>query len=326
MTASRMPVVAILGATVDEPPPEIDPAASLAELRYAGTADEVAAAIADADAVFSWGAPRAWLRDAFSTAARLRWVQSASDGVDGLLFPELASSDVVVTNARGVFDDPIAEWAIGAMVAFTTGLQASIVDQGAGRWTDGRRRDPVAGRHLVVVGPGPIGRAAALRARALGMTVEAVGRAARTDEVFGSVTGPDGLHEALGRADHVLDALPLTAATTAIFDAKAFAAMRPTAFFVNVGRGRTVDEEALIEAVRAGTIAGAALDVFVEEPLPDDSPLWSMPQVVVSPHVSGDLHGWEETVVGVFVDNLRRFVAGEPLRNQVDTEAGFGVG
>jgi phosphoglycerate dehydrogenase-like enzyme len=321
-----MPIVAVLGATVDERPPGIDPAASLAELRYAGTAEEVVGAIAEADAVFSWGAPRAWLRDAFPTAAKLRWVQSASDGVDGLLFPELASSEVVVTNARGVFDDPIAEWAIAAIVAFTTGLQTSIVDQGAGRWTDGRRRDPVAGRHLVVVGPGPIGRATALRARALGMTVEAVGRAARTDEVFGSVTGPDGFHEALGRADHVLDALPLTAATTAIFDAKAFAAMRPTAFFVNVGRGRTVDEDALIDAVRDGTIAGAALDVFVEEPLPDDSPLWSMPQVVVSPHVSGDLHGWEETVVRVFVDNLRRFVAGEPLRNQVDAEAGFGVG
>ena len=321
-----MPVVAILGATADDPPPGIDPAASLAELRYAGTADEVPGAIAEADAVFSWGAPRGWLRDAFPAAAKLRWVQSASDGVDGLLFPELTSSVVAVTNARGVFDDPIAEWAIAAIVAFTTGLQASIVDQTAGRWTDGRRRDPVAGRHLVVVGPGPIGRATAVRARALGMTVEAVGRAARTDDVFGSVSGPDDFHQALGRADHVLDALPLTAPTTAMFDAKAFAAMRPTAFFVNVGRGRTVDENALIEAVRDGTIAGAALDVFVKEPLPDGSPLWSMPQVVVSPHVSGDLHGWEEAVVGVFVDNLRRFVAGEPLRNRVDAEAGFGVG
>src|SRR6476619_8342251 len=256
MTASRMPFVAVLGATEDEPPPGIDPAAELAELRLVGTADEVPGAIAEVDAVFSWGAPRAWLRDAFPRAAKLRWVQSASDGVDGLLFPELVASDVIVTNARGVFDDAIAEWAIAAIVAFTTGLQTSIVDQAAGRWTHDRRRDPVAGRHLVVVGPGPIGRAAAIRARALGMSVEAVGRAARTDDVLGSVAGPDGFHQALGRADHVLDALPLTEATTAMFDAKAFAAMRPTAFFVNVGRGRTVDEEALIDAVRGGTIAG----------------------------------------------------------------------
>jgi phosphoglycerate dehydrogenase-like enzyme len=111
-----------------------------------------------------------------------------------------------------------------------------------------------------------------------------------------------------------------------MFDAKAFDAMRPTAHFLNVGRGATVDEDALIDAVRSGAIAGASLDVFVEEPLPPDSPLWSMPSVAVSPHISGDLHDWEGSVVGVFVDNLRRFVAAQPLRNQVDTHAGFGVG
>jgi phosphoglycerate dehydrogenase-like enzyme len=256
----------------------------------------------------------------------LRWIQAASDGVDGLLFPALVASDVVVTNARGVFDDPIAEWAIAAMVAFTTGLDTSVVDQTNRVWTDGRRRDRVAGQHLVVVGPGPIGRATATRAQALGMTVEAVGRSGRSDDVLGSIVGPDGFHEALGRADHVLDALPLTPDTHAMFDVKAFDAMRPTAHFVNIGRGATVDEDALIDAIRTGAIAGASLDVFVEEPLPADSPLWSLPTVAVSPHISGDVHDWEEAVVGVFVDNLRRFVAGEPLRNPVDTRAGFGVG
>jgi phosphoglycerate dehydrogenase-like enzyme len=111
-----------------------------------------------------------------------------------------------------------------------------------------------------------------------------------------------------------------------MFDAKAFDAMRPSAHFVNVGRGATVDEPALIDAIRSGAIAGASLDVFAEEPLAADSPLWSMPTVAVSPHISGDVQDWEEAVVGVFVDNLRRFVAGEPLRNIVDAEAGFGVG
>jgi phosphoglycerate dehydrogenase-like enzyme len=326
MSDRARPIVAVLGATADEPPPGIETALELAEVRYAAEPDDVAPAMGDADAVFSWGARRGWIEDAFADATRLRWIQTASDGVDGLLFPALAASDVVVTNARGIFDDPIAEWAIAAMVAFTTGLHTSVVDQTKGVWTDGRRRDRVAGQHLVVVGPGPIGRATATRARALEMSVEAVGRNVRTDEVLGDVAGPDGFHEALGRADHVLDALPLTPDTRAMFDAKAFDAMRPTAHFVNVGRGATVDEDALIDAIRSGAIAGASLDVFVEEPLPAESPLWSMPTVTVSPHISGDLRDWEEAVVGVFVDNLRRFVAGEPLRNPVDTEAGFGVG
>lgn len=323
---SPRPIVAVLGATAEEPPPGIGPAFELADVRYAGSTEDVPAAIADADAIFSWGARRSWLEDALAHATRLRWIQAASDGVDGLLFPALVASDVIVTNARGIFDDPIAEWAIAAIVAFTTGLHISVVDQTKGVWTDGRRRDRVAGQHLVVVGPGPIGRATATRARALGMTVEAVGRNERTDDVLGPIVGPDGFHEALARADHVLDALPLTPDTRAMFDAKAFDAMRPTAHFVNIGRGATVDEDALIDAIRTGAIAGASLDVFVEEPLPADSPLWSMPSVAVSPHISGDLHDWEEAVVGVFVDNLRRFVAGEPLRNPVDTEAGFGVG
>jgi phosphoglycerate dehydrogenase-like enzyme len=326
VNALERPIVAVLGATADEPPPAIEPAHELADVRFVGDADGVAGTISDADAIFSWGARRSWLEDAFAHAARLRWIQSASDGVDGLLFPALAASDVIVTNARGIFDDPIAEWVIAAMLAFTTGLHTSVVDQTKGVWTDGRRRDRVAGQHLVIVGPGPIGRATATRARALGMTVEAVGRSERVDDLLGPVAGPDGFHEALGRADHVLDALPLTDGTHAMFDAKAFDAMRPTAHFVNVGRGGTVEEDALIDAIRSGAIAGASLDVFQEEPLPADSPLWSMSTVAVSPHISGDIHDWEEAVVGVFVDNLRRFVAGEPLRNIVDTKAGFGVG
>jgi phosphoglycerate dehydrogenase-like enzyme len=200
------------------------------------------------------------------------------------------------------------------------------VDQRTGAWVDGRQRERLAGQHLVVVGPGPIGRATASRARALGLSVEAVGRTARYDPDLGQVAGPDGFHAALGRADHVLDALPLTDTTRGMFDAAAFAAMRATARFYNVGRGGTVDEGALIDALRTGSIAGAALDVFVEEPLPGDSPLWGMRNAIVSPHVCGDIDGWEELVVAVFVDNVRRFAAGEPLRNEVDTAEGFGVG
>jgi phosphoglycerate dehydrogenase-like enzyme len=320
------PVVVVLGATANEPPPGIETAGTSVDIRYAADGEALRDAIGEAEGLYFWRAKREWLEGAFPAAGRLRWIQTASDGVDGLLFPALVDSDVVVTNARGVFDGPIAEWVIAAILAFTTGLQTSIVDQIRAGWTDGRRRERVAGQHLLVVGPGPIGRATASRARLLGLTVEAVGRSAREDDVLGTVHGPEALHGALGRADHVLDALPLAAGTRQLFDAAAFAAMRPTALFYNVGRGGTVDESALIEALRSGAIGGAGLDVFADEPLLPGSPLWSMPNVIVSPHVSGDLPDWEDLVVDVFVDNTRRFAAGEQLRNRVDVNVGFGVG
>jgi phosphoglycerate dehydrogenase-like enzyme len=158
------------------------------------------------------------------------------------------------------------------------------------------------------------------------MSVAAVGRAPRPDDLFERIGGPDDLHPMLAEADVVLDALPLSPGTHHFFDATAFAAMKPTARFLNVGRGATVDEPALVAALEQGAIGGAALDVFEEEPLPASSPLWSLPTVIVSPHICGDFDGWERAVVDVFLDNLGRFVRGETLRNRVDTRAGFGIG
>jgi phosphoglycerate dehydrogenase-like enzyme len=323
---NHRPAVVVLGADASDPPPGIEVAAELAELRWAPGIEELVGVLPGASALFTWRVERDRLAGVWAHAGALRWIQSASDGVDGLLFPELIASGVAVTNARGVFDEPIAEWTIGAIAALTTGFAASVRDTAAGRWDDDRDRDRIAGSRLLVVGPGPIGRATASRALALGMRVEAVGRRARDDARFGRILGPEDLEAALGRADHVLDALPMTPGTERLFDAAAFAAMRPTARFYNVGRGGTVDEAALIEALRSGSIAAAALDVFEVEPLPPESPLWSLSNVIVSPHVCGDFSGWERAVVELFTDNLARFVRGEPLRNPVDVEAGFGLG
>lgn len=323
---SARPVVVVVGADVGSPPPGIDAAADAVELRYAPDAEALDRLLPDADALFAWRSDPAWLPAAWPPSPRLRWIQSASAGVDMLLFPELIESRVLVTNARGVFEEPIAEWVIAAMLAFVTGLHRSIVDQQKGEWTSGRCTERLEGARLVVVGPGPIGQATATRAIDLGMSVSLVGRRPRRHETFGDVLGVEQLHRALGGADHVLDALPLTDATRELFDAAAFAAMPSGARFYNVGRGGTVDEPALIEALRAGTIAGAALDVFAAEPLPDDSPLWTLPNVIVSPHISGDVQGWEHLVVAIFVENARRFAKGEQLANLVDKQAGHGVG
>ena len=323
---SSKPVVVILGAGRDEPPPGIEAVGDSVELRYAPDGDALAVELPHADAIFSWRTDPVWLPSVWPPPERLRWIQSASAGVDTLLFPGLIESDVVVTNARGVFEDPIAEWVIGAMLAFATGLHRSIVDQSRGVWDDHRHTRRLAGARLVVVGPGPIGHATATRAMGLGMSVAMVGRQPRTHETFGDVLGVGQLHRALADADHVLDALPSTEQTRGMFDAAAFGAMPARARFYNVGRGATVDEPALVAALEAGTIAGAALDVFATEPLPADSPLWTLPNVIVSPHVSGDVEGWERDLVSVFVENARRFAAGEPLRNLIDKEAGHGVG
>jgi phosphoglycerate dehydrogenase-like enzyme len=318
-------VVVVLGAEGDDSPPGIEDAETVAELRPVGGGVELGDAIVGADAIFSWRARRAWLEAAWPKARDLRWIQSASDGVDGLLFPALVRSDVVLTNARGVFEDAIAEWAVAAILAFRTGLQRSAADTARARWDDDRSRERVAGTRLVVVGPGPIGRATARRALDLGIHVTAVGRAPRRDELFGEILGPDDLHDAVAEADHVLDALPLTDGTRHLFDKAVFDAMKPGAVFLNVGRGSTVDEPALVEALAGGHLGGAALDVFEQEPLPADSPLWSIPGVIVSPHICGDVEGWQRDVVELFLDNLGRFARDEPLRNVVDKGVGFGI-
>ena len=323
---TERPVVVVVGANADVPPPGVEAAGGDVRLQYAPDAEALGRLLPEADALFAWRSDPTWLPAVWPPSERLRWIQSASAGVDLLLFPDLIESDVAVTNARGVFEEPIAEWVIGAMLAFATGLHRSIVDQQGGEWTSGRSTERLEGARLVVVGPGPIGKATATRAIALGMSISLVGRRPRRHETFGDVLGVDQLHRALTGADHVLDALPLTDDTRQLFDAAAFAAMGPRARFYNVGRGGTVDEAALIEALRAGTIAGAALDVFAVEPLPAESPLWAMPNVIVSPHVSGDVAGWEHRVVSIFVENARRFAAGEPLANIVDKQAGHGVG
>jgi phosphoglycerate dehydrogenase-like enzyme len=317
--------IVVMGASAEEPPPGIEAAAAMADLSYAASAPALAEAIADADALFAWQSHRELLPEGWPKAARLRWIQSASDGVDRLLFPDLVESDVVVTNARGVFDQAIAEYVVGLMLAFAKGLLGVIEGQRNNEWRH-RQTEVLAGKRLLVAGVGPIGRAIGRAGRDLGMEVRGVGRTARAgDDVFGAIAATAALAEAVGWADYVVNALPATPATRHLFDAPVFESMRESARFINVGRGATVGETALIEALRGARIAGAALDVFEREPLPPDSPFWELPNTIVSPHMSGDFEGWLEAVVRLFVDNLRRFVAGKPLLNVVDKRQGYVV-
>ncbi|WP_181767718.1 D-2-hydroxyacid dehydrogenase [Streptomyces albidus (ex Kaewkla and Franco 2022)] len=254
---------------------------------------------------------------------RPRWVHTPSAGVDRLL-PELAASpETVITNARGVFDQPIAEYVAGLTLALAKDFRGSWELQREHRWQH-RETKRVGGTRGVVVGSGPIGRAIGRTLMALGVTVDLVGRTERTgDPEFGRVHGNDALGGLLGDADWIVCVAPLTEESRGMFDAAAFARMKPGAHFINVGRGQHVVEGDLVEALTSRRIAGAALDVFAEEPLPADSPLWEVPGLVISPHMSGDTIGWRDDLAEQFLDNFDRWEAGEPLLNVVDKGLGY---
>lgn len=318
-----LPTVLVLrGAT---PPPRMEVVEALADVRYAREAD-LAASLHGAEVLFLWDFWSTAVASAWEGAGSLRWVHIASAGVDRLLFPQLVASDVVVTNSRGVFDEPIAEYVLGLVLCLAKGLHTTLRLQTQRRWQH-RETERVTGAHALVVGTGPIGRAVGRRLAAAGMTVGGVGRTGRVDDPDLGVVRPFAeLGDGLAEADYVVLAAPLTDLTRGMIDTHALSRMRPSARLVNVGRGPLVVEEDLVEALRAGRIAGAALDVFAAEPLPESSPLWDMPEVIVSPHMSGDAIGWRDELVELFADNLTRYRRGEPLRNVVDKRLGYVAG
>ena len=317
--------VVVMGTTADEPPPGIHVVESVVDVSYAATVEDLVRELEGTDVLFAWRPNRngALLPPAWAHAGELKWIQAASAGVDGLLFPELVQSHVVLTNARGVFDAAIAEYVVGLLVLFAKDLVGVLEGQRHREWRHGDT-ETLEGKRLLVTGIGPIGRRIGKAGRDLGMLVRGLGRTRRAgDAVFGTIHGADDLHEALGWADYVVNALPGTSETHHRFDGEAFGAMNPWVRFVNVGRGSTVDEAALAQALTDGTIAAAGLDVFEEEPLPTGSPLWDLPNLVISPHKAGDFAGWREALVELFVENLERYLTGNPLRNVVDKSLGF---
>ena len=291
-------------------------------LRFANDAAALRAALAGADVLLGCNF-RASLREAWPAADRLRWIHWSGAGVDALLFPDLVASDVVLTNARGVFDRAMAEYVLGTILAFAKDLPRTLELQREHAW-EHRLTERIAGRRVLVVGVGSIGREIARVLGAVGMHVEGVGRTARAgDADFASIHAVADLGRRLGAADYVVLVPPLTEKTRGMIGEAELRAMRPHARLINVGRGALLDERALARALERGTIAGAALDVFETEPLPADSPLWETPGLLVSPHMSGDFHGYPEALAELFLDNLRRFRAGEALRNVVDKSLGF---
>lgn len=316
-------VIAVQGAASIREVPGLSALAEDARWYFARNEIQLREALGEAEILLGWDFRAGILREVWPGARRLKWIHWGGAGVDALLFPELVESEVVVTNARGVFDRPMAEYVLGLIIAFTKRFAETWSLQSRRQWRH-RLTDTLQGKSVLIVGAGSIGRETARLCAAAGMCVSGVGRRARTgDPDFGRVHACKSLHRALPDADFVVIAAPLTPETRRLFTAEHFRRMKRSARLLNVGRGAIVDQADLVRALDTGEIAGAALDVFEEEPLPATSPLWSLPNVVVSPHMSGDFNGYEHALAEIFIENYRRYREGEPLLNLVDKRLGF---
>lgn len=282
--------------------------------------------VVDAEVYMGFGIQR----EAFAAARELRWVHSGAGGVGGSLFPELAGSDVLLTNSAGIHAGPLAEYAIGAMVYFSRGFDIALAGKAERVWRyddlagAGSPVREIGGLTVAVLGIGGIGEAVGRRAAALGLRVLALRRtSAPGPDWVDRVYAPEELQDLLGQSDFVVISLPETPHTRDLLGADELAAMRRGSVLINLSRGRIVTEPDLIESLRAGHLRGAALDVFATEPLPASSPLWDMANVLITPHTGAVTDRFWERETALIETNLRRYVTGEPLVNQVDKREGY---
>ena len=256
-------------------------------------------------------------------APRLRWYHSAGAGVEHLVtLPHFRERGIMLTNNSGAMSLPIAEHVIAMVLEAAKRLHLYRDQQHSSLWKEHRQAE-IRGQTLVVFGLGSIGGETARLGAALGMRVIGVRRSVEPMPGVERLFTPDHLADAAAEADYLAICAPLTSATKGAISREVLARMKPTAWVINIARGPIIDEPALIEALRAGTIGGAALDALATEPLPADSPLWQMENVIVTPHSSNSSPFVRERSVATFRENLRRYKAGEPLLNRVDLEAGY---
>lgn len=325
MTDRQVPVVLVHDA---EPEPlarilrERHPAVRLATCStYDGLPEAVRRSEANIVYTVRFAGTPGFPRGALVENGLVKWVAVGGSGTDHL--SPWDASRVTVTNSAGVAADMMAEYALGAMLHFTLDVGGLIADRSAKRWRKERKVVPLAGKTVLIVGLGKTGAAVARRAKALGMTVLAVrarpAAAADVDE-----TGPIArLSEFCGRADFMVVCVPLTPRTRELIGRPELDALKKGAVLIDVSRGGVVHQGELIRALTAGHLGGCALDVFEKEPLPAESPFWTLENVLLSPHCSSVYEGWEQNSMRLFCDNLDRWLSGQPLANVVDPARGY---
>lgn len=283
--------------------------AEFPELQFAVFRDaaEVTGDIADVDVMMMFGLE---LRDHMLTGApRLQWIQSLATGVDHFLRAPSLKPEVLITSGRGIHGAPMREQVVYMMMAVSRDAARQVEDHQHRVWQR-RLWSTLHGKTAAIVGTGIVGAATGELLTAFGMRTIGVSRAPRAEKGFDAMLPMEQLRDAAAKADYLINVLPATPTNLNLFDGAVFAAMKPSAYYISAGRGQTVDEAALIDALRERRIAGAAFDVFQTEPLPPDSPFWSLPNVFITPHVGGYIVEYEDFIMPLIVDNMRAFLAG----------------
>jgi phosphoglycerate dehydrogenase-like enzyme len=283
-----------------------------------------AGAVKDPVVILNWSGPRKVLREVFLMCQDVRWVHSRSAGLDSTLFPELVASPVPLTNGSGVFSQSLGEFALAAILYFAKDFRRMLRNQIAGLWEQFDVEE-IDGQTVGIVGYGDIGRAVAKRVRPMGMKVLATKRhpPQAADPLIDQFYKPEALSEMLAACDYVVVCLPLTTETHHMISDAQFAAMKPTAVIINVGRGPVIDQAAMVRALTAKRIKGAGLDVFEHEPLPAGDAMYRLENVLLSPHCADHTAEWLNQAMRFFLEQYRRFANGEPLENVVDKNLGY---
>jgi len=278
------------------------------------TADQ----FAEAEIVCGWH-PAAVQGGALAEGSKLRWIQSGSAGVDNFPLDKLEERGIYLTTASGVHPVQMAETAFAMLLSFTRNVHHAIRNQVAGKWDRAENYGELRGRTIGIVGAGQIGTEIARIAQAFGMRTIGVRRTGQAAPYFDRMAKTEQLDEVLAESDAIVNILPGTDETYRLFGSRAFDRMKNDALFINIGRGTSVDTEALTAALQEGKIGGAGLDVFDPEPLPEGHPLWSLPNVIITPHIGGMTDRYKERMADLFVENLRAYLKdGAPAKNRVD--------
>lgn len=308
--------VLVLVAPGEAPLPGLDDLPTTVELRTVSSESDLRTYLPQTDVLVVTDFRTDLLERCWPAEHRIRWVHATSAGVDALMFPALWDSDVLLTNARGVFDLGIAEYVLGAVLMHNKDSFGNLALQRQQRWQH-RETRLAARQRALVIGAGSIGSEVARLLSALDIEVTGIARTARSAEHFSRVLASEQLDKALPEADIVVITAPLTDATRGLINRDRLARMHADALLVNVGRGAIVVTDDLVAALQAGQLGAAVLDVVDPEPLPAGHPLWELPNVMLSAHMAGDFIGWRQALGEQFLANLQRWLADEPLLNRV---------